>query len=76
MISSTAARSAMKLTKAITCETTLQFFCCQVLRSHIPKHLGVVDVLHLPPGLRVFLENNFGWLLSSADLNQHEDETF
>ncbi|XP_052779752.1 SPRY domain-containing SOCS box protein 3-like isoform X2 [Mya arenaria] len=63
VVSSTAARSGMKVIKCRSFKTSLQFMCCQVLRTVIPRHLDVLKVIDMPPGLREFLENNMSWLL-------------
>ena len=66
VVSSTAARSGMKVIKCRSFKTSLQFMCCQVLRTVIPRHLDVLKVIHMPPGLREFLENNMSWLLQPS----------
>ncbi|KAK3090883.1 hypothetical protein FSP39_015464, partial [Pinctada imbricata] len=63
VVSSTAARSGMKVICNSSFPTSLQFMCCQMLRKCIPRHLDVLKVVSLPPGLRDFLENNVRWLL-------------
>ncbi|KAJ8317952.1 hypothetical protein KUTeg_003043 [Tegillarca granosa] len=63
MVSSTAARSGMKVIRSCSFPTSLQFLCCQTLRKVIPLHLDVLKVVNLPPGLNDFLENNIRWLL-------------
>ena len=68
MISSTAARTGMKLIKSCSCSTTLQFLCCCALRQMVPPHLDVLTALRLPPGLHDFLINNVGWLLRPSEL--------
>lgn len=65
-MSSTAARSGMKVIKCRSFKTSLQFMCCQVLRTVIPAHLDVLKVIDMPPGLREFLENNMSWLLQPS----------
>lgn len=66
VVSSTAARSGMKVIKCRSFKTSLQFMCCQVLRTVIPAHLDVLKVIDMPPGLREFLENNISWLLQPS----------
>lgn len=68
MVTSTAARTAMKVIKARSFQTSLQFLCCQVLRKLIPSEKNVIDALDFPPGLRAFLENNLSWLLRPSEL--------
>ncbi|KAK6187296.1 hypothetical protein SNE40_005358 [Patella caerulea] len=63
MVSSTAARSGMKVITSRSFKTSLQFMCCQTLRKIVPHHMSVLDVVRLPPGLRGFLCNNISWLL-------------
>lgn len=85
VVSSTAARSGMKVIKCRSFKTSLQFMCCQVLRTVIPAHLDVLKVIDMPPGLREFLENNISWLLqpspfeapasSNSDLTIHSRGT-
>jgi len=70
MVSSTAARSGMRIIKASSFQTSLQFLCCQVLRTIVPSHLDVIDVLSFPPGLRAFLANNLSWLLRPSELSR------
>ena len=70
MISSTAARTGMKLVKACSYATSLEFLCCQVLRKMVPLHLDVTTALSLPPGLNnFFIVNNLLWLLRSNSLS-------
>ena len=69
MVSSTAARTGMKLVKACSYSTSLQFLCCCVLRKIIPAHLDVTAALSLPPGLHDFLMNNLDWLLRPSELS-------
>ena len=70
MVASTAARTAMKVIKACSFQTSLQFLCCQVLRKLVPSDLNVISALQLPPGLRAFLENNLSWLLRPCELSR------
>ena len=42
--------------------------CCQILRQVIPRHLDVLKVIDMPPGLRDFLVNNIYWLLQPCSL--------
>jgi len=69
MVSSTAARTGMKLVKACSYSTSLQFLCCCVLRRIVPPHLDVTAALSLPPGLHDFLVNNLDWLLRPSELS-------
>ncbi|ESO83919.1 hypothetical protein LOTGIDRAFT_107918 [Lottia gigantea] len=72
MVSSTAARSGMKVITSRSFKTSLQFMCCQTLRRIIPHHLSVLDTVSLPPGLREFLYNNISWLLEPCAENTSE----
>jgi len=69
MVSSTAARTGMRLIKACSYETSLEFLCCSVLRRSVPSHLDVTRALKLPPGLHDFLVNNLSWLLCADELS-------
>ncbi|CAI9722777.1 domain-containing SOCS box 3-like [Octopus vulgaris] len=69
VVSSTAARSGMKVVRCQSFPTSLQFMCCQILRTHIPSHMDVLEVVDLPPGLRTFLHDKVGWLLQSCRLS-------
>ena len=71
MVSSTAARTGMRLIKACSFQTSLQFLCCQVLREMVPSHLDVIDELKMPPGLQAFLTNNLSWLLRPNELSDN-----
>ena len=72
MVSSTAARTGMRLIKSCSFSTSLQFLCCQVLRRIIPSHLDVTAALQLPPGLHAFLTNNLSWLLRPSELESNQ----
>ncbi|XP_074648812.1 SPRY domain-containing SOCS box protein 3-like [Tubulanus polymorphus] len=72
MVSSTAARSGMRLIRSWSFPTSLQLLCCQVLRAAIPSHLSVTDVLNFPPGLKSFVENNLAWLLWPSKVNEQK----
>ena len=74
VVSSTAARSGMKVIKCRSFKTSLQFMCCQILRQVIPRHLDVLKVIDLPPGLRGFLVNNMYWLLQPSPLETGESQ--
>lgn len=74
VVSSTAARSGMKVIKCRSFKTSLQFMCCQILRQVIPRHLDVLKVIDLPPGLRGFLVNNMYWLLQPSPLETSENQ--
>lgn len=63
VVSSTAARSGMRIIRCCSFPTSLQFMCCQALRRVIPSHLDVLSAVVLPPGLKDFLKNNVQWLL-------------
>ncbi|BFZ17992.1 hypothetical protein BsWGS_21031 [Bradybaena similaris] len=68
MASSTAARSGMRVISARSFPSSLQFLCCQKLRQMTPGHLSMLDVLPMPPGLRLFLANNMAWFLRTPPL--------
>lgn len=66
MVSSTAARSGMKVIKCCSFPSSLQFMCCRTIRKVIPANLDVLRVMNFPPGLKAFLENNISWLLQPS----------
>ncbi|KAG8176982.1 hypothetical protein JTE90_024801 [Oedothorax gibbosus] len=65
MASSTAACSGMRIVRSCSFPSSLQFLCCAKLRELIPDEKSVLSTVKMPPGLKVFLENNLGWLLDS-----------
>ncbi|XP_056119644.1 SPRY domain-containing SOCS box protein 3 [Rhinichthys klamathensis goyatoka] len=69
MVCSTAAKSSMKLIRSHSAATTLQYLCCTQLRKILPNCADALRVLPLPPGLRLLLSNQLGWVLTlgSAD---------
>ncbi|KAL5018598.1 hypothetical protein ScPMuIL_004320 [Solemya velum] len=66
MVSSTAARSGMKVIKCCSFPSSLQFMCCRTIRKVIPANLDVLRVMNFPPGLKAFLDNNISWLLQPS----------
>lgn len=70
IVSSTAARSSMRLVNTKSFPSNLQFWCCQALRKAVPPEHNVLDVVPLPPGLKNFLDDNLSWLLRA-----HETKT-
>ena len=58
----------MKVIKACSFPTSLQFLCCQALRKIVPSNMSVIEALDPPPGLKLFLENNLSWLLRRSEL--------
>ena len=69
MVSSTAARTSMKIIKACSFKTSLQFLCCQALRRIVPCNQDVLAAIEMPPGLRAFLANNLSWLFRPNELS-------
>ncbi|PVD18829.1 hypothetical protein C0Q70_21382 [Pomacea canaliculata] len=65
VVSSTAARSGMKVICTRSFPSTLQFLCCMMLRRQVHHNKCVLDVIKVPPGLSTFLHNNLSWLLRS-----------
>lgn len=64
MVCSTAAKSSMKLIRSHSTPTTLQYLCCTQLRNMLPDCADTLRMLPLPPGLRLLLFNQLGWVLS------------
>ncbi|XP_035229315.1 SPRY domain-containing SOCS box protein 3-like [Stegodyphus dumicola] len=69
MASSTAARSRMRIIRSCSFPSSLQFLCCSRLREMIPEEKSVLDAIKVPPGLRLFLQNNLSWLLDKRNLD-------
>lgn len=67
MVSSTAARSAMKVVCSRSFESSLQYFCCLALRKMVPSEASVFESIRMPPGLKNFLSNNLGWILGPVE---------
>lgn len=76
MVCSTAAKSSMKLIRSHSAPTTLQYLCCTQLRKMLPNCADALRVLPLPPGLRLLLSNQLGWVLTlgCADACAHNRE--
>ncbi|XP_052452609.1 SPRY domain-containing SOCS box protein 3 [Carassius gibelio] len=64
MVCSTAAKSSMKLIRSHSAATTLQYLCCTQLRKMLPNCADALRELPLPPGLRLLLSNQLGWVLT------------
>ncbi|XP_030626055.1 SPRY domain-containing SOCS box protein 3 [Chanos chanos] len=63
MVCSTAAKSSMKVIRSCSSPTSLQYLCCLQLRRVLPHCADVLSELPLPPGLRMLLHNQLGWVL-------------
>uniref|UniRef100_A0A1I8G882 SOCS box domain-containing protein n=1 Tax=Macrostomum lignano TaxID=282301 RepID=A0A1I8G882_9PLAT len=63
---STAAKSGVKLIRALSLPITLQALSCRALRHLIPDRLCVTEALTLPPGLVSLLTNNLPYLIWPA----------
>ncbi|XP_035798858.2 SPRY domain-containing SOCS box protein 3-like [Amphiprion ocellaris] len=64
MVCSTAAKSSMKVIRACCTPTSLQYLCCAQLRQTLPSCPDVLNTLELPPGLRVLLRSQLGWVFT------------
>lgn len=62
MLSSTAARTRMKLEKSSCMPTTLQYLCCEKIGRHVPC-IDAVEKLPLPPGMKKYLLNHMDWVI-------------
>ncbi|XP_063337447.1 SPRY domain-containing SOCS box protein 3-like isoform X2 [Pelmatolapia mariae] len=78
MVCSTAAKSSMKVMRACYTPTSLQYLCCARLRQMLPCCPDLFNALDLPPGLRVLLHIQLGWVfsLSSGPEPSEEQEDF
>ncbi|XP_076044651.1 SPRY domain-containing SOCS box protein 3 isoform X3 [Oratosquilla oratoria] len=73
IVSSTSARSGMKLVSSCAFPVSLQFLCAESLCLKLRRKLRLrPEDLGLPPGLRAFVENNYWWFLR-APLPDPED---
>lgn len=63
MLSSTAARTSVRLLRTRSCSTTLQYLACKKIRELVPANLHVLEALPLPPGLCARLKETHDWLL-------------
>ena len=70
IVSSTAARSGIRLLRTRSCSTSLQYLVCRRLRELVPSHVNVLDALDawMPPGLVKQLRNKDDWLLEAQPL--------
>eukprot|EP00092_Neocalanus_flemingeri_P003814 GFUD01004108.1.p1 GENE.GFUD01004108.1~~GFUD01004108.1.p1 ORF type:complete len:413 (+),score=155.34 GFUD01004108.1:158-1240(+) len=62
IVSSTAAKSEMKLITAQSFQNNLQFSCLKKLSDKLPGS-GILN-LYLPPGLRSFIQNNYWFFIN------------
>ncbi|XP_051971115.1 SPRY domain-containing SOCS box protein 3 [Xyrauchen texanus] len=74
MVCSTAAKSSMKLIRSHSTPTNLQFLCCTKLCKMLPDCADALRVLPLPPGLRLLLSNQLGWVLTLGCPDNSEDK--
>ena len=71
MLSSTAARTRMKLQRSCSLPTTLQYLCCAKIGNHIS---GIEDLekLPLPPGMKRYLVKHMAWVLKTKSSHNSE----
>ncbi|KAL7873918.1 hypothetical protein SRHO_G00048880 [Serrasalmus rhombeus] len=63
MVCSTAAKSSMKVISSVAAPTSLQYLCCIHLRDYLPDLPDALSALPLPPGLKLQLSQQLGWVL-------------
>ncbi|XP_072535319.1 SPRY domain-containing SOCS box protein 3 [Salminus brasiliensis] len=63
MVCSTAAKSSMKVICSVSAPTSLQYLCCSHLRRYLPDAPDALSALPLPPGLKLQLSQQLGWVL-------------
>ncbi|KAI4902399.1 hypothetical protein NFI96_001252 [Prochilodus magdalenae] len=63
MVCSTAAKSSMKVISSVSTPTSLQYLCCSNLRRYLPDALDALSALPIPPGLKLQLRQQLGWVL-------------
>ena len=64
MLSSTAARTKMKLVHSSSLPTTLQYLCCAKIGSQISA-IKDLEELPLPPGMKRYLSKHMAWVLQT-----------
>ncbi len=64
----------MKLIRSHSAPTTLQYLCCTQLRKMLPNCADALRMLRLPPGLRLLLSNQLGWVLTLGCADNREDK--
>ncbi|KAM8730142.1 SPRY domain-containing SOCS box protein 3 [Acanthopagrus schlegelii] len=69
MVSSTAAKSSMKVIRACYTPTSLKYLCCARLRQMLPSCPDVLNTVELPPGLRSLLQIQLGWVFTLSGSN-------
>ena len=62
VVSSTAARTKMKLQRSSSMSFSLQYLCCATIGKCLPN-LKAVESLPIPPGLRRHLCNELDWVV-------------
>lgn len=75
MVCSTAARSSMKVIRACYTPTSLQYLCCSRLRQMLPSCPDVLTALELPPGLRLLLQVQLGWVFTLSETQTSEQQS-
>ena len=63
MISSTAARTRMKLLCSHKTSFSLQYLCCKEISKNIPSNTDTLDTLPLPNGLKRYISWRMDWVL-------------
>ncbi|XP_029953527.1 SPRY domain-containing SOCS box protein 3 [Salarias fasciatus] len=76
MVCSTAAKSSMKVIRACYTPTSLQYLCCTRVRQILPSCPDILNALQLPPGLRLLLQLQLGWVftLSSSSSSSSDPD--
>ena len=69
MISSTAARTRMKLIRSHSTNFSLQYLCCKEISKNIPNTREAVAELPLPAGLKNYLWQQMGWIFRLNNIN-------
>ena len=61
MVSSTAARTKMRLQCSLSTKTSLQFMCATAIAKSLPGPEAIQN-LPLPPGIKRYVVNNMDWV--------------
>ena len=76
MVSSTAARTKMKLLCSYNTTFSLQYLCCKEISKHIPSTGETLASLPLPFGLKRYLSWSMNWVLKLNNPNINGNEGF
>jgi SPRY domain-containing SOCS box protein 3 len=76
MVSSTSARSGMNLTYSCSFAPTLQLQTLLSLgrQTFWPENVSIFKCHDLPPGLKMWIKNNFWWVVCNANTGEEKED--